>query len=286
VSETGLAWATELGPIDTAPLFRPLLRELGEVLAALAPTDWDRGTLAPAWKVRDVAAHLLDGDLRKIAVYRDSHFLTPDSPITSDRDLARFVNGLNQGGVAFAARLSPRLLKDLLAITGAWVAELVEALPKDGPSIFAVSWAGEAESKNWMDIGREYTERWHHQMQIRDATGKPRLLSPPWMEPLMDLSVRALSVAYASVEASEGTTIALEVHGETSGAWSVVREAGRFRVVRGRPESPTALVRLGADDAWRLLYNAIPEAELERRVEVQGRRDLAQPLLRARSVIV
>ncbi len=278
--------AVELGPLDTTKLFRPLLAELNELLRGFVAADWERPTLAPPWRVRDVAAHLLDGDLRKIAVYRDSHFLAPNSPITSDRDLTRFVNGLNQGGVAFAARLSPRLLQDLLAITGAWVADLIEGLPLDGPSIFAVSWAGESESKNWMDIGREYTERWHHQMQIREATGKPRLLSPPWMEPVLDISVRALPVAYASVAAPDGATVVLEVHGETAGAWSVVREAGRFRVVRGRPETPTALVRVSSDDIWRLLYNAIPQNELERRAEVHGQRELAEPLLRARSVIV
>lgn len=100
-------WARELAPLDTAPLFRPLLQELTGLLRALSAADWERPTLAGAWKVRDVAAHLIDGDLRKIAVYRDDHRLPMDAPIHSDRDLARFVNRLNAGGVAFGARLSP-----------------------------------------------------------------------------------------------------------------------------------------------------------------------------------
>ena len=286
MSDPPFEGAVELSPIDVSKLFRPLLAELRGLLDRLSAADWDRPTLAPAWKVRDVAAHLLDGDLRKIAVYRDSHLPAPGFPITSDRDLGRFVNGLNQGGVAFAARLSPRLLRDLLAISGGWVADLIEGLPLDGPSIFAVSWAGESESKNWMDIGREYTERWHHQMQIRDAVGEARLLAPFWMEPLLDLSVRAFPVAYASHPAPAGTIVSLEVHGETSGTWSVVWEGGRPRVVRGRPGAPDVLVRTATDEAWRLLYNAIPGPELDRRVEVQGRRELAEPLLRARSVIL
>jgi hypothetical protein len=34
-----------------------------------------------------------------------------------------------------------------------------------------VAWAGEAESTNLFDTAREYTERWHHDMQIRSPLG-------------------------------------------------------------------------------------------------------------------
>jgi len=37
----------------------------------------------------------------------------------------------------------------------------------------AVDWAEEMESKNWMAIAREYTEKWLHQQQIRDAIQQP-----------------------------------------------------------------------------------------------------------------
>lgn len=279
-------WARDLAPLDTAPLFRPLLHELTGLLRALSTADWDRNTLAGAWKVRDVAAHLVDGDLRKIAVYRDNHHLPMDAPIHSDQDLARFVNRLNASGVAFGARLSSRLIIDLLEIAGKWVAELIEGLPPEAPSIFAVSWAGESESLNWMDTGREYTERWHHQMQIRDAVGEPRLLVPRWMEPMIDLSVRALPVSYADRAAPEGTVVTLEVHGPTSGHWSVVREKTRWRVVGGRPKTPQAVVRMGTDDFWRVFYNAEASPGLLTRIQIEGDAVLAQPMLKARSVIL
>ena len=285
---TGAAfgWARELMPVDASPLFRPLLRELTGLLRTINAADWDRPTLAGAWRVRDVAAHLLDAELRKIAAYRDGHVPPPDFPIHSNQDLARFVNTLNGAGVAHGRRLSSRLLVDLLEITGGWAADLFAHLPLHEPSIWAVSWAGEARSENWMDIGREYTERWHHQMQIRDAIDEPRLLTPHWMETLLDLSVRALPVAYAGHAAPDGATVSLEVHGPTSGAWSVVRDDGQWRVVRGRPHGPDALVRLATDDAWRVFYNAVGSPGLEHRIEIHGNRDLALPLLRARSVIV
>jgi hypothetical protein len=279
-------WARELAAVDTAPLFRPLLQELTGRLRALSAADWERPTLAGAWKVRDVAAHLIDCDLRKIAVYRDKYRLPMDAPIHSDQDLARFVNGLNAGGVAFGARLSPRLIIDLLEIAGEWVAKLIEGLSPEALSLFAVSWAGESESLNWMDTGREYTERWHHQMQIRDAVGEPRLLVPRWMEPMLDLSVRALPVAYANRAAPQGTVVTLEVHGPTSGNWSVVREKTRWRVVRGRPEAPEALVRMGTDDVWRVFYNAAASPGLRTRIQIEGDTLVAEPMLKARSVIL
>jgi hypothetical protein len=141
-------------------------------------------------------------------------------------------------------------------------------------------------SENWMDIGRDYTEHWHHQMQIRDAVGEPRLLVPHWMEPLLDIAVRALPVAYANHPAPEGTVVALEVFGPTSGAWSVAREEGRWRVKGGRPAHPEALVRIATDDVWRVLFNAVRSPGLLHRIAVEGNGDLARPLLNARSVIV
>ena len=97
-----------LAPTYTAHLFRPLLDELLALLRGLSAEQWEARTVAGTWCVRDVAAHLLDGDLRKIAVFRDGHAIPTGGPIASAADLSRFVNGMNASGVAFAARLSPR----------------------------------------------------------------------------------------------------------------------------------------------------------------------------------
>ena len=270
-------------PCYTAHRFRPLLRELLQVLRGLEAGDWQRPTLAPRWRVRDVAAHLLDNDLRKVSVYRDAHQLPLDKPITSDRDLAEFVNGLNASGVAYAARLSPRLMVDLLETTGHWVADVVGNLPPHGRSIFAVSWAGEQASENWMDTGREYTERWHHQMQIRAAVGRPLLLDPEWMLPLLDLSVRALPHAYRSLSPATGTAVTLEVSGQTTGAWTLAFLDGQWQIGARTHTNPNTIVRMSTDEAWRLFYNAPFDA---RRVRIEGDAALAAPLLNTRSVIV
>jgi uncharacterized protein (TIGR03083 family) len=277
-----------MGPIDTVPLFAPLHAELIALLRSLTPAQWLLPTVAGHWRVRDVAAHLLDGSLRKVAVYRDGHLLTPDAPITSPQDVGRLVNGLNAAGVSFADRLSTREIVDLLEIAGPWVANVISALPPHGPAIFAVSWAGEAASENWMDTGREYTEHWHHQMQIRDAVGAPLLLAPRWLDPLLDIAVRALPVAYAGVAAGDETAVVLEValDDDASRAWTVFRVNGRWDIERGVHGSARCKVHTTADAAWRLLFNALSEREARSALTISGDASLAEPLMRARSIVL
>lgn len=276
---------TPLAPCQTASLFAPLLTELLAVLRALSPDEWLRPTVAPRWRVRDVAAHLLDGQLRRLSAQRDSHLTLPDEPIASERDLAGFINALNAIGVAYATRLSPRLITDLLEHAGSQLAATFVALDPDAPALYPVSWAGEQSSVNWMDVSREYTEHWHHQMQIRAAVGRPRLLQPKWMMPLLEISVRALPHAYAAVDAAPGTAVTLAVVGETKGDWTLIRESSRWQIWSGRPAAADAIVTITADDVWRLFYNALSDDDRQR-IKVEGKTDLAAPLWRARSVIV
>jgi hypothetical protein len=235
-------------------------------------------------EVKDVAAHLLDVTMRRIAVSRDGHFPPIEKPPTGAGELTAFINLLNAGGVSFAARLSPRLIVDLIEVTGAWLADVIEAMPPNGQAVFAVSWAGESESENWMDIGREYTEHWHHQMQIRDATARPLdLLEPRWMTPLLDLSVRALPYSYRNVDAPRGAALKLIVEGAAPVAWTLTRGDRGWHLTAGGGGHADAVVRLSGDAAWRVFYNAPFD---RRAIAIEGDAALAGPLLSARSVIV
>ncbi len=275
-----------IGPIDTAPLFAPLEAQLVALLRSLTPDEWLRPTVAGHWRVRDVVAHLLDTSLRRVAVNRDGHLLAPDGPITSPADVARLVNGLNATAVAVAARLSTRELVDLVELAGTWLVATLSTLPPHGRAVFAVSWAGEETSENWMDVGREYTERWHHQMQIRDAVGRPLLLEPRWLDPLLDLSVCALPVAYRGIDAPEGTVVRLEVDADEARAWTLTRRRTQWIVDRAGAGGAACTVRLSADAAWRLFYNALPVERARAMTAVSGDATLAEPLFRARSVVL
>ncbi len=273
-------------PIETAPLFPALHAELIGLLHGLDESGWEQPTVAPRWRVRDVAAHLLDGDLRKLSACRDGLALSGGQSPSGLEAVVRLVNSLNASGVEYARRLSPRLLIELLEVSGPKMSAFVASLPPDGESLFAVDWAGESVSANWMDIGREYTERWHHQMQIRDAVGTPGLLERRWLEPLLDISVRALPRSYANVDAADGTAVTLEVEGEFPLAWSLVRSPDGWRLFRGAAERPAAAVKASRDEIWRLFYNALPVENARRTLRTSGETRLAEPLLLARSVLV
>jgi uncharacterized protein (TIGR03083 family) len=279
-----------LPPLDTAPLFSGLHAELLALLRALSPADWEQPTVAGAWRVRDVAAHLLDGDLRTLAAHRDGHSLPADGPVTTYDDVVALIQRLNAGGIAFGTRLSPRLLTDLLEVTGQWMSAFVASLDPDAPALFPVAWAGEARSDNRFDTAREYTERWHHQMQIRRAVGEQGrpavLLAPTYLGPLLETSVRVLPHAYRAVPAAEGTTVTLRVASDPPYAWTLRREGARWRLYRGEAARPTARVMAEPDALWRLFFNALPVSEAAKALAVSGPSDLVAPLFHARSVMV
>jgi hypothetical protein len=236
--------------------------------------------------VRDVVAHLVEVDLRKLSVGRDGHRIDPGRSIDAYADLVSFLNQLNAQWVDAAQRLSPRVLVDLLRYSGPAMARMVGELPPHDPAPFAVDWAGERRSENWFDIGRDYTERWHHQMQIRDAVGAPALLDARWVLPLLDLSVRCLPRSYAGVDASRERSVALYVTVGPDAAWTLRSEQHAWRVWRGAAASATTIVRLDPDTAWRMFFNALPPAGARRRAAVEGDPALAEPLFAARAVMV
>ena len=242
--------------------------------------------MAPAWRVRDVAAHLVEVDLRRLSVGRDGHRLKPGRPIDGYRDLVEFLNQLNAEWVAAARRFSPRVLVELLRYSGSEMARMVAELPQHDPAPFAVDWAGERRSENWFDIGRDYTERWHHQMQIRDAVGASGLLDERWLLPLLDLSVRCLPRSYAGVDAAPETTVVLHVLVAAAAGWTLRMEQGAWRLWRGTAAAPTTTVRLDPDTAWRMFFNALSPADARRRATVDGDAALAEPLFSARAVMV
>ena len=136
-----------LQPVDTRSLFRPVSSALVGVLRSLEPGDWQRPTVAGAWVVRDVVAHLVDLTFRRLSFDRDRMAPPPPSaPINSERDFVDFINAINAQWIEASRRFSPRVLTDMFEKAGADLAAWFESLPADAPALFGVSWAGEMES--------------------------------------------------------------------------------------------------------------------------------------------
>ena len=138
--------------IATSHLFLPLHDELILLLRNLDADDWQRPTVAGAWRVQEVAAHLLDGMFRRLAAARDGHLVPPSQPLDTAQDFVDFVNSLNADWVRATRRLSPRILTDLLEPAGRELAAYFRALDPLAPAFWPVSWAGQDASPNWLDI--------------------------------------------------------------------------------------------------------------------------------------
>ncbi|MFL5810623.1 MAG: maleylpyruvate isomerase N-terminal domain-containing protein, partial [Flavisolibacter sp.] len=178
-------------PIDVVNLLPVLDKKLLDLLKSLLPEEWQKQTIARLWTVKDVAAHLLDGNIRILSILRDNYF-GEQPEITSNQDLIDFLNRLNADWVKALKRASPQILIFLLEMTGQPFCKYFESLNLNEKSVLTVDWAGETESKNWMEIAREYTEKWLHQQQIRDAVGKPGLMTRELYYPFIDIFMLAL----------------------------------------------------------------------------------------------
>ena len=274
-------------PIDTRPLFRPVSTQLVALLRQLPPESWIRQTVAGSWLVRDVVAHLLDTTLRRLSFHRDGLMPPPPSrAIASEPDFVAFINDLNAQWVTAARRLSPQVLTGLYDSASHQAADWFEALPFDAPALFPVSWAGESASAGWFDIGREFTEVWHHQQQIRMAVGADALTDPRYLGAVIDIAMRGLPHAFRDVPAHRGQMVTIDITGDSGGTWTLVREDTGWALFRGAPSSSTATIRLDDDSAWQLLFNVLPASEAARVIHIDGQVDLGRAILRARSVIV
>jgi uncharacterized protein (TIGR03083 family) len=274
----------ELPPILCAHLLRIVDKELISLLGSLNDAEWDLQTVAPLWKVRDVAAHLLDTVLRKLSMVRDSCYV--DTGRThSQNDVIALVNRLNQEGVVVYRRLSPRVLIDLMEGACVQSALFHESLDPLAPAAFNVSWAGEEKSLNWFDTARELTERWHHQQQIRLATNRPVTLIPELYHPVLDCFARGLPYAYREVAASPGALVRLEISGECGGQWHLVKRATGWHLVRHSEGEFTSRVTIPQELAWRIFTKGIARDSARAQIRIEGDQELGAKVLQLTAIV-
>jgi len=273
-------------PIFTVELFPGLSAELHGVQKNLPPEAWNLPTACADWTVKDVTAHMLGGTISRLSFGRDRLAHARLGSLKLDYEaLVQAIDRQNAEWVEFARRFSYPLLVDFLVLTDPQLYEYFKALPPFEASGPPVSWAGEAQSPNWFDIAREYTEKWLHQQHIREAVGRPVLDERKYLFPVLDTFLRALPHAYRNLAAASGTCIGFCITGEAGGDWTLQREGSAWRLYAGRASGVAARVSLDQDTAWRLFTKGIRPEKARSGMQLEGDTVLGMPILQMVSIM-
>jgi uncharacterized protein (TIGR03083 family) len=241
--------AHDVRPLDVRQLMHEERGVLISLLSSLTPEEW-RAHAVGEWNVHDVALHLLGNDFGRLG---------PGFTGGYDIDyatMARVIEQENEGWVGATRRIPAVLLPELLRLSGQRLDEHLGDLDMEAPGL-PVAWSGSGPSPMWLDVAREYTERWVHHQQVRDAVRRQGLKERKWVHPVFEAFTLSLPRAYESVRAAEGTEVCVVVTGPSGGAWSIKRDETRWRLVVGSGHAD-AEVHIPEDVAWRLFTRMMP----------------------------
>lgn len=159
----------DVPPADVRPLLIDERADLVRFMRSLAPAEWAMSSAAPRWSVKDLALHLLDDDLGWLSRDRDRD----RTGLLSVSDHGAFVEALaakNQRWIDGARGLSAPVIIGLLEWAGHEMDSYYSTMDLEGDG--QVSWASDGPVPMWFDIAQDLTERWVHQMQMREAVGR------------------------------------------------------------------------------------------------------------------
>ena len=273
--------------LDVRDLFSGERAALLGLLGSLSAAEWAAPTVCAGWSAKDVALHLLGDDVGRLAGGRDG---VPNPAFAIDPNLDPWpglvaaINRQNAVWVEATRRLSPPLVIDLLRFTGEQTEAYFWQLEPEAIG-GAVDWAGHEPAPVWLDLAREYTERWVHQQHIRDAVACPGLTERRWLHPVLATFVHGLRRSLADLSAAEGSAVRLTITGEAGGEWVAVKRGNRWLLGTGVMDAVRATVTLDQDTAWRLFTQGITRDEARRRATVSGDPALTERVLGTVSIL-
>ncbi len=264
-------------PISVGEPFRRVNAALLELLEGLPADAWARPTVHPNRSVKDLVAHLLHGSLRRVTGCRD-RYVAERQHFDDVQALTDFIQSDNQRFMQGMFRISPQILIELLRFYDPIVLELFAELDPMAPGV-GVAWAGEWSSPNWFDVAREYTEKWHHQQQLRDATEQAPLYAGELLSPVLETFARGFPHALRGVAVPVGAALSIETVGAIALGWTLERQAEGWLLRGGLAEDCALRLRVPAEVAWRPWTKSMtPEQALGHiQVEIPSGSDASSP---------
>ncbi len=268
--------------IETRHLFPELNTELIKLLKSLTAGEWEKPSPVKDRTVKDLASHLLDTALRRLSQQRDGFQDTfKKTNISSYNELVEFIQSLNIEWILASRRISPEILVDLLEYAGRELYEYFMTLKPDEKAYFAVAWAGEQESANWFDIAREYTEIWHHQMQIRMALNKSLLMDLKYIEPLYGTFMLGLPHHYRNnKDYPVEETLKITITGKLNKSWYLEKQTEKWTLSEEQRNPAGTEIELSENIAWILFTNTDRKKEkYKNQIKISGNKELGLKLI-------
>jgi uncharacterized protein (TIGR03083 family) len=270
-------------PVDVAPVLRDERAALVSLLADLEDEQWRAPTPCPAWSVHQLTVHLVHDDLRRLSGDRDGHAGAWVDASSLD-ELVIALNRRNEQWVdTMVPTLSPRLTRELLQ----WLADPTQEhlLGLDPEAVeSSVAWAGAGPHPNWLDVAREYTERWVHQQQLREAVNRPGLVDERFAAPVVETFARGLPAALAPPRASEHV-VAVRVTGPFERSWTLASGPSGWRLVDSTGTAST-VVELPVEVFWRRAVPMLGHDDVEQAASSHGDGELVNAVLDLRAAVV
>jgi uncharacterized protein (TIGR03083 family) len=265
-----------LPAMDVRPALTRERADLLELVGGLSDDEWFAPTRVPGWSVKDLALHILDDDLGWLSRGRDG-----DPSGRLDVSAAGFVAALNQKNddwVRATRQLSRPVVLGLLAWAGQQMDDYYasQSLTSEG----RVAWASDRPVPNWFDIAQDLTERWVHQMQMREAVRKVDAYRDAYLTEVMKTFVWAFPHQYR-VEAPVGTQVGLSLGADDR--WTLTRGTEGWTLSLGHDAGLSAEVESSPDGGWKWLTGGAVTSD---DVRTTGPSNLCAPLLSVRAILV
>jgi hypothetical protein len=257
----------ELEPIFCEDLLKDIDDKLYEIMKNIKIEDWNRSTIYPNWKIKDIFSHIIDTSIRRLSNGRDG-FNREDRKIKIDtyKDLVLFIEKFADEWVEATKRISPQVLLSIFLIVKDELYEYIKKQNHFDEARASVLWAGEIKSKIWFDYGREYTEHWIHQQQIRDALNIHPLDGKIYLEAVLEILIRCLPVTYSNINRPAGTRLKIETIGAFSKEYYLINDDGKWNLYTGKDETADITIIIDSLILCKMLSRIIKQEEIQYKI--------------------